>query len=1002
MSDLFGQDELLSTGRGSSFLKPTSTFLTQPRKKSLFGLEFPQTLESKITDQENLARAHHIPIPGEQQTLRIWDLLNWARYPITNMIYTASKEWKEDSLGWEDTGKILKSAVYGAILKERRNTEDVLKVLFPNLKPWQYTVFGMAGDAISDPLTWVSFGGAAAGKAGLVAAGEGRVAAETLAKGITKEGAELAAKEGVQSVAYQAFEKGLMAKFGGRTADEALNLARRAEMLKFTKPGLNIRVPFTNIQKQIIPGSRADILAGIVGKMGAPAGAVQAIREAPVRIQSLKPVASLAKMFQPAAKLGAYAPAHDIELAKMGEHTARARNMGHMLEGVTLDVDKAIQNPSIELQLALRTGGKKTVYGQRGTVLDYVRDALEQKIKLPPELEPIAQKIRNVTDQAWGELVQRGLLKKEQYIEQYFPRYWVKKETGEIRIIGIPSNSIEARFLNHRVLKTAEEAKELGFNVMPTADSLRVYLGSVNKMLTSYDTIKDMAVQYGKKITGEEAKAIKALVKESKTHETISDVLAKRFGEKYVRLTHKGFRDVVVPMQIGNVLNKIDLVLNEEDELRKIIGFANKVQTGWKKAATIYWPGFQMRNEASNIWTGVFKDGIGPRQLGNYARADKIFRNPYSDELIRIFDPVQGKYVRKSLRLVNEKMMREGIHTGGFFATELPDVIRKLSPLEQMGEKGGARGIIGAIGKAERAATKIGAGAGSYFENTARIASALNDLDIGLPWREVARRVNLAFINYQDITQVEKKIRNLIPFWSWFKNNFANQLNYIVEDPGKYMMYTTRPLKAINWAKEETKQYMPEWAKAGQYVQPFGAQFRGVPLALNPNLPFQDIGELDIKHPLSSIAGMIGERVTPFIKTPIELAMNKSLFTGQPIAHEKYSTEKVPPLLEPVIMALPEQARMRLGIVKTEMGWEMPAKWVYALMTMVPQAKIGQPVQTLFKPEAPQYRGRQAPFDILSRTTGAKLKPLDIGYYKEKALKQRLGELKQLTSKYIP
>jgi hypothetical protein len=80
----------------------------------------------------------------------------------------------------------------------------------------------------------------------------------------------------------------------------------------------------------------------------------------------------------------------------------------------------------------------------------------------------------------------------------------------------------------------------------------------------------------------------------------------------------------------------------------------------------------------------------------------------------------------------------------------------------------------------------------------------------------------------------------------------------------------------------------------------------------------------------------------------------------------------------------------------------MPAKWVYALMTMVPQAKIGQPVQTLFKPGAPEYRGRQAPFDILSRTTGAKLKPLDISYYKERALKQRLGELKQLTAKYIP
>jgi len=262
-----------------SFLKP-SPFLKPPERA--------QTLEQQVAEQERTARVSRIPIPGEKDKLRIFDILEWARYPITNMIYTAAKEAKDDDLKFDDVGKILKSAVYGAMLKEKRNTEDVLKLLFPKLKPWQYTVFGVAGDIITDPMTWVTFGGAAAGKAGLKAAGISRkIAGKTVAK-IGKKAGMIEARTGAGSAAVKAFDAALIKKFGGRNVKEAMNLARRQTYLKGIKPGLNIRVPFTPLQKQIVKGSRADILANIAQKAGVPSPTVQAMREVPTRLGALK------------------------------------------------------------------------------------------------------------------------------------------------------------------------------------------------------------------------------------------------------------------------------------------------------------------------------------------------------------------------------------------------------------------------------------------------------------------------------------------------------------------------------------------------------------------------------------------------------------------------------------------------------------------------------------------------------------------------------------------
>lgn len=961
-----------------SFLKP-SPFLKPPEKA--------QTLEQQIAEQERIAQLSRVPVPGKKDKLRIFDILEWARYPITNMLYTAAKESKDDDLKFDDVGKILKSAVYGAMLKEKRNTEDVLKLLFPKLKPWQYTVFGLAGDVITDPFTWVTFGGAAAGKAGLKIAGKARMLAASKVAHFGKKAGMIEAQTGAGSAAVKAFDAALIKKFGGRNVTEAMKLAQRKIYLKGIKPGLNIRVPFTPFQKQIVKGSRADILANIAQKAGIPSTTVQAMREVPTRLGALKPVRAFQKMFKPGAGLGPFEAAHQIEVSGpggMGQKGWRTEQIGIRFGEITKDITRVTNNPTPQMKTILGAKGKG-VHWKRDKIFEYIRKQTEPGVsqwdkagKLPDELKGVNQKLRGLLDEQWDELVSRNLLKKEQYIPNYFPRYFANEETGKIRVLVKPDLSVEGRYLNHRVFATAEEAIAEGFDPLSTTESLKLYFSSVNKNISSYDMIEEMVKKYGVQI---------------KKGQKISDL-----GANFVKVRHAGFKEWVLPSEVGNTINKINLVLQEEDELRGVIKFANDINNAWKKSATIYWPGFHGRNEASNIWTYAFKDGIGLKQIKNFKKAIKIFKNPYSDKLIEVFDPIAKKYVKKPIRLVYEMMRKNYIHTGGFYAAEMGEAVRAPGMIGKLAEARG--GVFAPLFKAERVATKIGGKTGSFFENTARMASALSDLDKGLSIKETARRVNLAFLNYQDITKVEKKIKWLFPFWTWFRGNLSNQLRYIVEDPGKYSIFTVKPLRAVNWMKEETKEYMPEWAKQKLYVQPFGMKYKGVPLMLNPNLPFQDIGDISPTQPGRSLAQMLTQRTTPLIKTPVEMALNKSFFTKQPIAYTKHDTEKAPVMLEPMIAAFPEQVKMRLGIVKTERGWELPAKWTYALMSLIPQMKIGQPVEYMVRKGYPEYKGRKAPFDIGARTLGVKFQPFEMEYYKQRALKERLRELKELNKKY--
>jgi len=932
-----------------------------PRGSSPFGLtpSRKKTLDQKIMESETVAREIGVELPKEKKKFSLFDILEWARYPITNMLYEIAKQHKAHDLHWNDIDDILKAAVHGVTLKEKHNTEDILKMYFPKAPEWLLSIAGVAGDIITDPMTWLTFGmgGGVKGASKAAEAGEKYVAkAAKLAGKLSKKNPKL----------YNTFVKKMTEKYGGKTLSEAIQNAALKTAREAGKAGLYARVPFTKLETRLLPKMPSELLAGGMSKLGVAPKVTKAVEYLPNTLKKAPIVGDIYKAFSPTGRLGPYTEAHTKEIQRSAFGSYEIEKISNNFADITKKIDNVLYEP--EVKKLVKGLNNKTKAENK--VLEYIRDSLEQGKDIPEKLKPIADDVRNMFDKQWNELIKRGIVKKERYVKNYFPRYFENPNTGEIAILKYhKKGNLTPNFTKLRTFKTAEEAKRHGFVLKDIRDSFRIYFDQAVKATTFHDYINAVVKRFGTKIGEKEAVA-----------------------PEFAKVGQKGFENYIVPKEIADAINEIGIYFEKPHEFIKAARFFNRIQNTWKKMATVWWPGFHMRNAFSNFWTYVVKDGIGPKQLKNMKTALKVFRHPNSNETVKIFNPVTKKYTKVKIKNLYEFFRRSSAHTGTFTAAELRNEAGKLLKL---GNK-----ITAPVEKAAaKALIPFGSEAGSQIENVFRMASMLNDFEKGLSITKAAERVGKYFINYSDMTPADRLVSKFIPFWAWTKNNMINQLSLMLEDPGKYSIYTTKALRAINWQEDkEQLKYMPDYLKESLYTPLGGLTVGGKPLLINPNLPFQDPSRTISLNPLKTAENFILGGLSPFAKLPFELATNVSLFTKRPIAKHPGDTTQAPLALQPIMAALPERAKEKLGIIQNDKGvYEAPAKVIYGLLNLVPLLKMGENLL----PRENEHLNINRPYTALSRTTGVKLKPFDIEYYKKLAKQKYYQELQRKIKKRL-
>ena len=203
----------------------------------------------------------------------------------------------------------------------------------------------------------------------------------------------------------------------------------------------------------------------------------------------------------------------------------------------------------------------------------------------------------------------------------------------------------------------------------------------------------------------------------------------------------------------------------------------------------------------------------------------------------------------------------------------------KASGLGQIGEifEGAARpGISGrqnlsptVAGKVSRTLGKPLAWsrrAGGFIEDWSRFALTFDGLKQGLSPEQASARTSKYLIDYQDLSSVDRSIKQIIPFWMWSSRSYPLIVESMWINPRAYQTYNNI---VRNVESEEGEGFRPSYLQSA-----IGLREN---LLFNPDFGFQrqEEGLANLTDP-SSILGAI----TPVLRAPIEAATNQRFGIG--------------------------------------------------------------------------------------------------------------------------
>ena len=369
------------------------------------------------------------------------------------------------------------------------------------------------------------------------------------------------------------------------------------------------------------------------------------------------------------------------------------------------------------------------------------------------------------------------------------------------------------------------------------------------------------------------------------------------FDDGMVRLG-KQFPNIQVASQIAEFVQNVHRLQEPAIamEFNRLIG---KYTRFFKAYATLS-PGFHVRNAMSNGFM-LFAAGGNPRNLMEALEMSRSL-----NEASRA-----GKSVEQWLNsLPSERRARASIAVRASAASGGGDSADRLRNLYLSGR------VI------NNKLTSTSKSFGQWIEGHSRFMLAYDGAMQGMDFDTAAARVQRFLIDYEDVSSVDKTLRQIIPFWMWTSRNLPMQIQNIWLNPKAYQAYGN--FKRNFMEDREEQEVVPVWMRdMGAWKLPFGQN-----LYATPDFGFNRI-RTDVNM-LEDPARLLSN-VNPLIRLPIELMGEKQLFSNKrfsetPVPVESFPGTAVQPLLE------------LLGYGKTNAKGEkfVSDKAYYALRNLIP------------------------------------------------------------------
>ena len=343
------------------------------------------------------------------------------------------------------------------------------------------------------------------------------------------------------------------------------------------------------------------------------------------------------------------------------------------------------------------------------------------------------------------------------------------------------------------------------------------------------------------------------------------------------------------PEVAGEVGKMADFYLNPKHSGTFIRGF-DAVQNMWKRWTLAVFPKYHLRNMVGNMWNNYLA-GVGMQQYGR-AEVLQLYKRYGTDRVL-------GTHVRDMVKKIGlsfddaDKIIRDaehlGVLSGGWYGADVEYSIRQAM------SKGGITGRGMAVGTA--------------IENNARLAHYLDRIGKGSSEMEAALSVKKYLFDYADLTHFERStMKRIFPFYTWTRKNLPLQFEHLWGQPQKFAPIAV-PLRArdpqdllrLKYANKQVYDRLPVELQRDVDTATY--------VPLEGLLPAVDL--LHITRPQEILQDLL----SPFLRAPIEMAFNKSLFMESELT--KYPGET--------------QELLRLDI---------PTHTKYLLTTVFPQARL--------------------------------------------------------------
>ena len=193
------------------------------------------------------------------------------------------------------------------------------------------------------------------------------------------------------------------------------------------------------------------------------------------------------------------------------------------------------------------------------------------------------------------------------------------------------------------------------------------------------------------------------------------------------------------------------------------------------------------------------------------------------------------------------------------------------------GSGGGIYGdIFHAVNRGSRlydwALTRKSQKLGQQSDNMARFVLGFDSAMQGMDVNAAIARVRKFYFDYEDLSKVDKAVKQIIPFWIWTSRNLPLQIENMWLNPKPYLIYESFK-RNVRDKETEAQEPLPP------FLQEVGAfQLPGLGAYAAPDLNFTRV-----EQSLNQLVNpkKLGTNVTPLFRAPVEQILGQNLFNDE-------------------------------------------------------------------------------------------------------------------------